>query len=46
LRVQESAVGADGLVHHGEAEGGEGALAKERGRQHLVAGLQGAARPG
>ena len=36
-------MGADGLVHHGEAEGGEGVLARERGQQHLVARLQAAA---
>jgi hypothetical protein len=36
-------VGADGLVHDGEAVGGEGVLAGECGEQHLVAGLQAAA---
>ena len=36
-------MGADSLVHHGEAVGGEGVLAGERGQQHLVAGLQAAA---
>ena len=43
LRVRERAVGADGLVHHGERVGGEGVVGGERGQQHLVAGLQAAA---
>jgi hypothetical protein len=36
---------SSGEVHHGEAVGGEGILAGERGQQHLVAGLQAAAVP-
>jgi hypothetical protein len=43
VSVRESAVGADGLVHHGQAAGGECVLARERGQQHLVARLQAAA---
>jgi hypothetical protein len=35
--VRESAVGADGLIHHGKAVGGEGVLVGHGGQQHLVA---------
>ena len=43
LGVRERAVGADGLVHHGERVGGEHVLAGDCGQQHGVTGPQAAA---